>query len=78
MGIIRQACSQPPLISKSTILATFPADDGGTGTWLHTIPVENWTITAFDPQNRTVCIDVTTPVGLVTHAVLIIPIQGKF
>lgn len=67
----KTACNNRPDISKKTVIASFQA---GTTTriFLESIGDENWEVTSFMPESRTVCAVIFTAHGM-NHLSLTLP-----
>lgn len=65
----RTACSQPPNISKKTVIASFQE---GTTTREFLESLEDWEITSFLPESRTVCAAIYLPHGI-NHFSVVLP-----
>lgn len=68
-----RACLAPPNISKRTVIAMF---EEGTRTreWLDSLDDDQWEITSFDPETRTVCFDLESDEGQLHHLSLTLPV----
>ena len=61
-------------ISKKAVIASF--EYTSTQEYLESLDDDQWQVTSFDPQNRTVCIDVTSDRGIVQHWSLNLPVTS--
>jgi len=61
-----------PTISKKAVIASF--EYTSTQAYLESLDDDQWQVTSFDPQNRTVCIDLTSDAGIVHHCSLNLPV----
>jgi len=68
-----QACSGTDRISKRTVIASFEVGSK-TRNYLEGLDYDKWSITAFEPENRLVCLDMTSEQGLINHITLDIPV----
>lgn len=72
----KTACYTSSMISKKAVVASF---DAGTTTriWLEGLRDDQWYVTTFIPETRTVCMAVYSAVGTVTHVSLTLPITSN-
>lgn len=68
-----RACMGFPDISKKTVIGSL--DEGSkTREFLESLDDDQWQVTAYEPENRLVCIDVTSDLGMVHHMTITLPI----
>ena len=75
--IFRRACYQRPNISKATVKASF---DEGTPTreYLDSLDEENWEVLSFNPEDRQVCIVLSSTNGSFMHTMtLTLPVYSN-
>lgn len=72
LSIPPRACMPRSTISKKAVIASF--EYTSTQEYLESLDDDQWQVTSFDPQNRTVCIDVTSDRGIVQHWSLNLPV----
>lgn len=68
-----QACSGLPNISKKTVIASFE-EDSTIRNYLESLDDDKWRVTSFEPENRLVCFDMTSDIGMVHHMTVTLPI----
>lgn len=73
VSIPRRACLGRPDISKKTVLASF-SEGNTTREFLDSLDDDQWQVTSFEPQNRLVCLDVTSDAGIIHHLTLTLPV----
>ena len=61
-----QACAGLPNISKKTVIASFE-EGSTTREFLEGLDDDKWQVTAWEPENRIVCLDSTTEIGQIHH-----------
>jgi len=72
LSIPKRACVGRPGISKKAVISSFIHTK--TEEYLESLDDDQWQVTSYDPQNRSVCIDLTSDSGIVHHVALTLPV----
>ena len=74
--IFRQRCHQQPNIAKSTVIASFEVGSG-TRNYLEGLIDDNWDILSFNPEERLVCLTLTSTTGQIHTLCLQLPVYSN-
>ena len=74
--IFRQRCHQQPNIAKSTVIASYDVGSD-TRNFLESLEDDNWDVLSFNPEERLVCLTLTSTTGQIHTLSLTLPVYSN-